>query len=91
MTRRLIVDTLPELFVSRDDGCEVAPSCLRCPLPQCKFDDPDRGRRNWMAARQQRHAEARRLLDKGMGIREVAATLGGSERMVYRARAEVRS
>lgn len=24
----------------RDDGCEVAPSCLRCPLPQCKYDDP---------------------------------------------------
>ena len=35
-----IVDALPEFFPYRDEGCEVAPSCLRCPLPQCKYDDP---------------------------------------------------
>lgn len=23
-----------------DEGCEVASSCFRCPLPQCKHDDP---------------------------------------------------
>jgi len=23
-----------------DDGCEYSPSCLRCPLPVCKHDDP---------------------------------------------------
>jgi hypothetical protein len=23
-----------------DTGCEVAPSCLNCPLPLCKYDDP---------------------------------------------------
>ena len=35
-----IVDALPEFFPYRDEGCEVAPSCLRCPLSQCKYDDP---------------------------------------------------
>ncbi len=24
----------------KDEGCEVSPSCLRCPLPVCKYDDP---------------------------------------------------
>ena len=23
-----------------DTGCEVAPKCLECPLPQCRYDDP---------------------------------------------------
>ena len=23
-----------------DDGCEYSPSCLQCPLPVCKYDDP---------------------------------------------------
>jgi len=23
-----------------DDGCEYSPSCLLCPLPVCKYDDP---------------------------------------------------
>ena len=25
----------------KDDGCEVAPACLGCPLSKCKYDDPD--------------------------------------------------
>ena len=23
-----------------DDGCEYSSSCLRCPLPRCRYDDP---------------------------------------------------
>ena len=38
--RELAVDLLPELYAYRDDGCEVSPSCLTCPLPRCKYDDP---------------------------------------------------
>lgn len=34
------LDGLPENIGYRDTGCEVFPSCLRCPLPQCKYDDP---------------------------------------------------
>ena len=28
-----------EDFVA-DDGCEYSSSCLQCPLPACKYDDP---------------------------------------------------
>ena len=24
----------------KDEGCKISPSCLTCPLPQCKYDDP---------------------------------------------------
>lgn len=34
------MDTVPEYYHYEDTGCEVAPSCLSCPLPRCKYDDP---------------------------------------------------
>ena len=34
------IDGLPENMSYRDTGCEVSASCLTCPLPQCKYDDP---------------------------------------------------
>jgi hypothetical protein len=33
-------DTLPEHAAYRDTGCELAPSCLRCPLRRCQYDEP---------------------------------------------------
>ena len=33
-------DTLPENTRYRDDGCDISPSCLECPLSLCKYDDP---------------------------------------------------
>lgn len=33
---------LPDHF--RDNGCELAPKCLECPFPVCKYDAPARGR-----------------------------------------------
>ena len=24
----------------KDEGCKISPSCLTCPLPQCRYDDP---------------------------------------------------
>ena len=33
-------DTVPEFYPYEDTGCEVASSCLNCPLPQCRYDDP---------------------------------------------------
>ena len=44
-------DTLPENFTYRDDGCDVSPSCLNCPLPVCKYDDPDYLQRTVRGAR----------------------------------------
>jgi hypothetical protein len=31
-------DALPEHADYRDTGCDLAPSCLRCPFEQCKYD-----------------------------------------------------
>ena len=75
-----LLDTLPELFVYRDDGCEASPSCLRCPLPICRYDNP-----GWVARarREQRHSEARRLAAQ-VGIAEAARLTGYSTRTVFR-------
>ena len=34
------VDAVPEFYHYEDTGCEVSASCLNCPLPRCKYDDP---------------------------------------------------
>lgn len=33
-------DALPENIQYRDEGCELSPSCLNCPLPYCRYDHP---------------------------------------------------
>ena len=37
---KTLADTVPEFYHYEDNGCEVSPSCLSCPLPRCKYDDP---------------------------------------------------
>lgn len=37
---RVRSDALPENTDYRDDGCEVSPRCLDCPLPRCRYEDP---------------------------------------------------
>jgi len=41
-----LVDSVPECYHYEDIGCEVSASCLNCPLPQCKYDDPAWFQRN---------------------------------------------
>ena len=41
-----LLDAIPEFYHYEDTGCEVSPSCLNCPLPQCKYDDPDGSKRH---------------------------------------------
>lgn len=31
-------DALPEGITYRDEGCTVAPRCLDCPLPRCRYE-----------------------------------------------------
>ncbi len=38
--RKYKKETLRHYSIPPDRGCEVAPKCLECPLPQCKHDDP---------------------------------------------------
>jgi hypothetical protein len=79
-------DGLPEMANYRDTGCSVSPSCLRCPLVRCKYDEPPRAsllaeRRR---VRQARAERVRRLLDVGTSMGVAAASLGVSKRTLYR-------
>lgn len=76
------MDVLPEYFPYRDDGCDVSPTCLRCPLPQCKYDNP-----GWLARvrRDARDRQVSRLhRDGGATINELARRFGLSVRTVHR-------
>lgn len=81
--RDLPLDILPELYPYRDDGCEVSRSCLQCPLPRCKHDDPGWLRREARDLRDQEILEARRR--EQLTVPELAHRFGVSERTVFRA------
>ena len=51
ITSSPILDDVPEFYHYEDTGCEVSASCLNCPLPQCKYDDPAWFQRNRRLAR----------------------------------------
>ena len=76
------VDMLPERFPYRDDGCEIYASCLRCPLPQCKYDDPGWLQREKRRERDQNIIEA--VKRDGVSISEVAAQFSISQRTIFR-------
>ncbi len=70
-----------------DTGCDIAPACLRCPLPSCKFDDPAAARR-WRRGPRNRQIAAR--FEAGEPPEALAFSFGISRRSVYRALAEAR-
>ena len=78
-------ETRPRLWdeIPPDDGCEVAPKCLECPLPQCKYDDP------WGYLRQLRQQRDAQMLEeiyqRGLTFDEAAKVYGVSARTIYRA------
>ena len=83
-----VLDGLPELMHYADTGCEVASSCLHCPLPQCKYDDPA-----WYQAYRRQGRDAELLAahkDEGLSVFQVAERFGVSPRTVHRALKRVR-
>lgn len=73
----------PEYCHYRDEGCEVADSCLNCPFPKCIYDEPG-GRKHWL--KRQRDREIIRLFNaEGKGVKELASMFGLSQRTVQRA------
>jgi hypothetical protein len=72
---------MPELMHYADTGCEVCPSCLRCPLPQCKYDDPIAYHRWKARARDAEIVAARRTLP----VSAVATLFTLSPRTIHRA------
>ena len=74
-------DSLPEVTRYRDDGCDIHPQCLTCPLPRCRYEDPGglKGMLNGM-----RDREIVRLKARGMAVEDIADEFGVSRRTVFR-------
>ena len=77
-----ILDVVPENYPYRDDGCEVSPSCLRCPLPQCKYDDPGWFQREKRKERDEEVISA--MYKQKLSVSEAAARFDISQRTIFR-------
>jgi hypothetical protein len=78
---RVRADALPESTRYADDGCDIHPNCLTCPLPRCRFDEPGGLRAILNAQRDEEIAELRR---KGTPVGDLAGRFGVSRRTVFR-------
>jgi DNA-binding transcriptional ArsR family regulator len=81
MSKDLPWDLLPEEFPYEDGGCELFPSCLSCPFPDCLEDEP------WGKERFLKLRRARRMLElkrEGKSIKEIARIFEVSPRTVQR-------
>lgn len=64
-----------------DSGCAISPSCLACPLPQCRYDVPHGLIRIKRLAVDERVIELR--MD-GRSIRDISGSVGIAVRTVQR-------
>ena len=71
---------LPENAQYRDDGCDLHPSCLSCPLPVCRYDIPGGKRAVLNLYRNERIVRLRR----DYTVLVVAGLMGVSARTVVR-------
>ena len=77
------LDLPPEFCQYRDEGCDLAGSCLDCPFPLCVYELPG-GRQHWLIKR--RDSEINRLFaGEGKDVKELAKIYGISQRTVQRA------
>jgi len=77
------LDSLPEYYQYRDEGCELAASCLNCPFPRCVYEVP-RGKQRWLKEMRGRKM-ARLFAMEGKGVKDLAKQFGVSRRTVQRA------
>ena len=75
-------DLPPEYCHYKDEGCDLADSCLNCPFPRCVYDEPG-GRQHWL--KNWRDGEIVRLFGEGKGVKELALIFGLSQRTIQRA------
>ena len=71
-----------------DRGCSVAPHCLQCPLPRCRYEVPGGLRAIINEARDRQMVELRR---GGVPVEMIATTLHVSRRTVFRCLREQRA
>lgn len=73
---------LPEHMEYPDTGCEIAPSCLACPLPRCQYDEPGNVRAWLTQARDREIAYIRRRYR--VPVNTLARTYGLTRRTIFR-------
>lgn len=82
LERPLRIDALPEHTDYADSGCDLYPSCLRCPLPRCRYDDPGGAA---AMLRTGRDASILRLAQQdGVDVDQLAVMFGLSRRTIFR-------
>jgi hypothetical protein len=81
-TASTTLDATPEFYHYEDTGCEVSNTCLNCPLPQCKHDDPVWFQRNRRLARDFNVLTAIRV--ESLTVEEAAARFSVTERTIFR-------
>lgn len=77
------LDLPPEYCQYRDEGCDLAGSCLNCPFPGCIYDEPG-GKQRWLKRLRAREM-ARLFATRGKGVKDLALIFGVSQRTVQRA------
>ncbi len=75
-------DDASEFYHYEDTGCEASDSCLDCPLPRCRYDDPAWYQRNRRLARDFRIL--RTMQQEALSIEETAVRFGITSRTVFR-------
>ncbi|MBM31400.1 MAG: hypothetical protein CL764_00925 [Chloroflexi bacterium] len=75
-------DTLPEYSNYIDNGCDLFDSCLNCPLPRCRYDDP-----GWIQKEkiEERDMKIYRKRKEGCSIKILAKEYNLSTRTIHRA------
>jgi hypothetical protein len=77
------LDLPPEYCHYRDEGCDLAESCLDCPFPNCVYEEPG-GKQRWLKRIRDKDM-ARLYTTEGKKVRELAQMFGVSQRTVQRA------
>lgn len=77
-----LLDRLPEFTHFEDNGCDIHPKCLTCPLPRCRYDDP-----GWIQREQRGRRDSQIMsvrLTEPLSVAELASRFGVSSRTVHR-------
>jgi len=75
-------DLLPEYCRYKDEGCELADSCLNCPFPDCICAQHG-GKQQWLKGLRDREV-LRLFTTQGKGVEELALIFGVSRRTIQR-------
>lgn len=78
---RVRSDSLPEVTRYRDDGCDIHPHCLTCPLPRCRYEEPG-GLKAMLNGMRDRQIVS--LRTRGIPVEEIADRFGVSRRTIFR-------